>query len=641
MGKLQRIAPSAVLVAALVLTWLVYSPGLRGGFLLDDVPALQGLQTVHNAGDAYRYILTGTAGVLGRPVALASFLLDDNTWPTSPYRFKRTNLLLHLLTGLLLAWLSLLLCRALNKEREIPNQAIAVTVMGIWLLHPFNVSTTLYIVQRMAQLSALFTVTGLLFYVHGRMIARQRIKAGYLWMTAGVVFGGLLATLSKENGVLIIPFILAIEYLVLQRAGIDVPARWHTWASGFLYLPLLIFASWLIWNFAGILGGYAARDFSMSERLLTESRVLFNYLAHIIVPVRQGTGVFHEDYVISKSLIDPITTLLSVIGLIGFGLVAFLWRNRQPVLSLAIVWFFISHLMEATIFPLEIYFEHRNYLAMYGILFAIAYYAITADGSLSKFLKASLLLVGLLLTVTTARAASLWGNPLLSATFWALEHPASYRAQQHAASAWMRYGNFDKTRDFLNKAASIDPDKASPWLQLALVDCLQDKVLDEEDFESLLTTISTARYDTASTQSLDFLLQLQKRKRCVTLTPEHTLRLVESLKANLAYQAGGMRTANLYVTESKIHNYRKRYAQAADALRSAFQYHPRMDYALLESRFWASAGKWDESKDALLRAKNANRYSVARIAIESKALVGWENRLNRELARYEQENHKR
>ncbi len=637
--RLFGFAPSGALVILLTLAWWLYGPGLRGSFLLDDIPALQGMQTVHTVGDAYRYILTGTAGALGRPVSLASFFLDDNTWPAAPYRFKRTNLLVHLLTGLSLAWLSLMLCRVMNKHREAVNQAIAVTIMGLWLLHPFNVSTTLYVVQRMAQLSALFTVLGLLAYSHGRITTAKKLKTGYLWMTAGIVIGGTLATLSKENGLLILAFTLAVEYLILRKGGVDPPPKWNLWASIFLYLPLTMFVSWLIWNMPSIRSGFEARPFSLSERLMTESRIIFDYLSHILVPIRQGTGIFHDDYVISRSLLDPMSTLLSVAGLIGLGLTGFLSRNRYPLLAFAIIWFFISHLLESTIFPLELYFEHRNYLAMYGILFAMVYYVFTIRSDLSKFLKASLLIFAILITVTTARAASLWGNPLVCATVWALENPGSYRSQQNAASVWLRYGKFAKSEEFLEKAAAIKPDIASPPLQLVVVRCLQGKELNDAEFELIVSRVSQSRYDTAAVQSLEFILKKQTEKRCTTLTPKHTLRLVQAMQANPAYQDKGTRTANLYVVESKIYNYLKDYGRAAEALRSAFLHHSRMDYALLESRFWAAAGKLDESKDALSRAKNANKYSVARVNIDSEALVRWESRLNQELS--QDEKHKR
>jgi tetratricopeptide (TPR) repeat protein len=634
--KSLRIAPSAALIVLLALTWWLYSPGLQGSFLLDDIPHLQGMQTVQNAGDAYRYILTGTAGPLGRPVSLASFFIDAFTWPSSPYRFKRTNLLLHLLTGVSLGWLSLLLCRVMNKRNEVLNQAIAIATMGLWLLHPFNVSTTLYVVQRMAQLSTLFIVIGLLCYVHGRMIVAERVKTGYSWMTAGIVLGGLLATLSKENGLLIFPLALAIEYLILRQSGIDVPIRWKPWASCFLFLPLLLFASWVTWRFAGIQAGYEKRDFSMGERLLTESRVIFDYLRNIIVPVRQGTGIFHDDYSVSRSLLEPVSTLFSLAGLLGLGLTAFWARNRLPVLAFAIIWFFIGHLLESTIFGLELYFEHRNYLAMFGILFAMVYYVFTIRSDLSKFLKASLIAFGILAAGTTAHATTLWGRPLECATVWALENPGSYRSQQNAANIWLRYGNFEKAEEFLHKAAAIKPDIVSSSLQLASLRCLQDKEMDDAEFASLVSHISQSRYDTSVTQSLEHMLKAQKAKRCVTLTPDHTLRIVRGLQANPDFQNRGKTTANLYVMESKIHQHLKHYGRAAEALNKAYQYNSRMDYALLESRLWALTGKWDKSKDALLRAKSANKYSVASVDIESKALANWEKHLNRQLSRNEQ-----
>ncbi len=633
--KILVFAPSGALIILLVLTWWVYNPGLRGSFLLDDAPALQGMQTVHNLGDAYRYVLSGTAGTLGRPVSLASFFLDDNTWPSRPYRFKRTNVLLHLLTGLSIAWLSLVLCRVMNKHQEHVNQTIAVATAGIWLLHPFNVSTTLYVVQRMAQLSMLFIILGLLAYSYGRVIASRNVKTGYLLMTGGIVIAGALATLSKENGILILLFALAIEFLILRNANVKLPPKWTLWASVFLYLPITVFVCWLSWQIPSIQSGFESRSFTLVERLMTESRVLFDYLGNIVVPVRQGTGVFHDDYVISRSLVDPPSTILSIVSLIVLGLIAFMVRYRVPMVSFAIVWFLVSHLLESTIFPLEIYFEHRNYLAMYGILLAAAYLVFTNRSDLSKFLKATLFIFGILVTVTTSRAANLWGTPLELATVWALEHPGSYRAQQNAASVWMLYGNFKQTEKFLNNTAAIRPDHASPQLQLAVVGCLNGQNLTKPEVELLGSRISNSDYDTAATQTLDFMLRKQMETRCVTITPKDTLFLVKSLQANPAYQNQGTRTANLYVVESKIHKHLNDYHRAAEALRNAFSHNSQMSYALLESRFWAAAGNWEESKNALSRAKNANQYSVAKISIDSEALASWERVLDRQLSQRE------
>ncbi|MBT8446206.1 MAG: tetratricopeptide repeat protein, partial [Gammaproteobacteria bacterium] len=95
------------------LLWLImfcaagaaYLPGLQGGFILDDFANLSALGkygSIDSAQDLWRYLTNGLGGPGGRPLALLSFLLDDNGWPAAAAAFKRTNLLIHLLNGVLL-----------------------------------------------------------------------------------------------------------------------------------------------------------------------------------------------------------------------------------------------------------------------------------------------------------------------------------------------------------------------------------------------------------------------------------------------------------------------------------------------------------------------------------------------------------
>src|SRR6185312_14310557 len=95
----------AALVALLAATWLIYSPGLSGGYLFDDyanLPAIGATGPVDNGATLARYLTSGTADPTGRPLTLASFLIDARDWPADPRAFKITNVLLHLLNGALL-----------------------------------------------------------------------------------------------------------------------------------------------------------------------------------------------------------------------------------------------------------------------------------------------------------------------------------------------------------------------------------------------------------------------------------------------------------------------------------------------------------------------------------------------------------
>src|SRR5690606_470084 len=83
--------------------------------------------------------------------------------------YKYHNLLIHLLNGLLLFWLlQKLLPRLAPQITPETTVAIAGLTVATWLLHPLLMSTVLYAVQRMAQLSALFTLAALLCYVFAR-----------------------------------------------------------------------------------------------------------------------------------------------------------------------------------------------------------------------------------------------------------------------------------------------------------------------------------------------------------------------------------------------------------------------------------------------------------------------------------------
>src|SRR5512135_1443267 len=172
-NRITELASGCLLAALLGLAWLAYHPGLAGTFLFDDfanLPSLGEFGPVDNAATFWRYVTSGSADPLGRPLALLSFLIDANDWPAAPYAFKRTGVLIHLLNGVLLCWLLLKLGRVLGKT---DREAAFAALLGaaFWLLHPLLVSTTLYVVQRETILPATFILIGLLGYVGSRELA--------------------------------------------------------------------------------------------------------------------------------------------------------------------------------------------------------------------------------------------------------------------------------------------------------------------------------------------------------------------------------------------------------------------------------------------------------------------------------------
>src|SRR5690606_37588290 len=142
-----------------ILTAIVYFPGLNGPFLFDDPPnILIPFQAWLDGKTGWQELVLGNrSGMLGRPISMLTFLANASTTGLSVVPFKATNVAIHILSGVLI-YILLERLLACDPNLKVKARAIALLVTAIWLLHPMQVSTVLYVVQRMAQLSAFFTL---------------------------------------------------------------------------------------------------------------------------------------------------------------------------------------------------------------------------------------------------------------------------------------------------------------------------------------------------------------------------------------------------------------------------------------------------------------------------------------------------
>jgi hypothetical protein len=348
-----QIASLVLLGTALLLTFVAYQPGLSDIFLMDDAPVLKSLNSFGGVTDTttlLHFLRDDPSGPTGRPIAMLALLLDDQYWPGDPASYRNTNLLIHLVCGLLIALLSFKLAIAAKADSNTAAWISALTAM-LWLLHPFNTSTTLYIIQRMTQLSALFVLLALTLYTYGRTQISSKPVRAYALMTTALVPVGLLAALSKENGALLPLFILSLEATIYRN--VDKQRLFYPWAAVFIALPIAIMAGYVIYAWGSLTAGYHLRDFSLSERLLTEPRVLIDYLGNILMPRASGTGLFHDDFAVSRTITSPADTLPAIVALLGLGLSALWLRKKQPVYSFAIFWFLGGHVMESSFLNLQ------------------------------------------------------------------------------------------------------------------------------------------------------------------------------------------------------------------------------------------------------------------------------------------------
>lgn len=447
----KRILPYFLLLAALLITFLVYRSGLNGSFVFDDYANIVSntqlaihdfdLRTLKQAA------FSSASGPLMRPLSMLSFAANYYATGLDPYYFKLTNLVIHLFNGVGVFVLTSLLLNFYWKRFE-PNLSAAhlkwlvLAVTSAWLLHPLNLTSVLYVVQRMTSLSALFSIWGLVVFMWGRTRLYDG-KSGALVILASLLLFTPLAALSKESGVLLPLLMLVAEATLFTWYTEKLSAR--RFLIGFYALSVLIpvavalnyVASHLDW----LLAGYANRGFSMFERLMTETRVLWFYIGQIVLPNTVQMGLYLDDIPVSHGLLQPVSTIFAAIGLVVLGVLAVWLRKKAPLVAFGVGFFVVGHALESTIYPLDIAYEHRNYLPMYGVVLAMFFYLLHPVIHVKSLLlrRAASFMLILMFAFGTFSRATAWANPYDFALAEFNHHPNSVRANIELGYV---YGNF-------------------------------------------------------------------------------------------------------------------------------------------------------------------------------------------------------
>jgi Flp pilus assembly protein TadD len=285
--------------------------------------------------------------------------------------YHSVNIIIHLVTAFLLFLFVLKIYETPNlKKRYFNDDAFFVALLAavLWATNPIQTQAITYIVQRMASMAAMFYILGLYSYLAARLAVTNKYRF-FALSSCGCSY--LFAIMSKENAALLPLSLLLVEFIFFRdcRNPRELKVMAIFLAAGILgviAIGVVIFG-----NPFGFLNGYPNRTFTPLERLLTEARVVIHYLTQIFYPVPTRLSLYH-DFTVSKSLFQPWSTLpsiLIILSLCGLGLI---WMANRPLLSFAILFFFVNHLIESTVIGLELVFEHRNYLPSLFIFLPVA-----------------------------------------------------------------------------------------------------------------------------------------------------------------------------------------------------------------------------------------------------------------------------
>jgi Tfp pilus assembly protein PilF len=417
-----------------VLVILAYSNTFQAPFLFDDVPNIVENPYIKIKELSFKSLAQAAvkSPTESRWLSNVSFAINYYFTGMAVPSYHIVNIIIHIFCGITLYYLTLTtLTLRFCRQRYRHFRAIAFFASFLWLLHPAQTNGVTYIVQRMTSLAALFFLVSMLAYAKGRIQKQAGKRLALLLLSA---FSGLLAIISKENAIMLPVMILGYEIFFLKQ--------------------------------------YSAKHFNkniiFSERLLTQPRVILHYLSLLFWPA-PGRLNLNYDFLISKALLMPPTTVISILGLLFMVAAIFLLFRRNRLLSFALFWFLGNLLIESSIIPLEIIFEHRMYLPATFVIIALISVGYELFYNNEKKLSVVLACIMVLFAFLTWQRNADWQSEVRIWSDIVAKSPNLARAHVNFGKGLVREGKFEEAENILRRAITLDPRDGNAYLNLAIV----------------------------------------------------------------------------------------------------------------------------------------------------------------------------
>jgi len=466
--------------ALFLLPVLAYSNTLTSSWHLDDYDTLVANTALHfsdlSFGSVYNSFFS-RSDKLFRPVACLTFGLNWYFGNGGVAGFHMVNLVIHILTAFFLFMAVSNLYHSPRLRGDSPNRIFLIALLTslFWVLNPVQTQGVTYIVQRMAALAAMFYVTAIYCYLKGRV---SRVKSHQVIYFAFCLVCFFLALGSKENSITLPLSLFLLEIIFFQN--MDNPKTRKNIILVSTVVSFLLILSALIYFTLGdgsalLTNGYSQRSFTPSQRLMTESRIIILYVSQLFYPNPLRLSIEH-DFQISTSFFQPWTTGAAMCLIIALIVLALAGIRKRPVIGFAVLFFFLNHIIESSFLPLELIFEHRNYLpslfffwpVAVGLIKLIDYYRIKQP-STSRVVCGGIVVLVVLLTASTyirnmawATEKTLWEDAIQKAPGSA--RPAYNLAKYH----YVRQGRLDEALQLFSRAFNLDADTPAHSKAMAL-----------------------------------------------------------------------------------------------------------------------------------------------------------------------------
>ena len=379
-----------------------------------------------------------------RPIQMVIYAVTHIAWKLNPVGYHLDSILAHILTAFLVYWLVQILCR---------NAFMSIAAGLLFVLNPMHTEAVTYVSGIADPLAMFFSLLLVIFYVKC-----HSGKAGALFYILSIFayIGGLLC---KEIMVIIplilvaydyvykrkfyfvkyIPFLaLAVVYIILRRTVLDFPVK-NTIATSTFFI-----------RFPAIFGS------------------LSMYIRKLLFPFD-----LRMEYELNIPSIYDIRVIAGIVIGIFLAFAAIFYRNKEKVITFALLWFLINYIPVSNAYPLNAFFsEHWIYGPSIG-LFIIAAFFLTRLYERRGFFKA--LACGILVffilynSYFVIRQNRFWRTPRDVYERVLKYNTTSARVYSNLSLIYFKNGDLDKGIEYAKIAVKIQPDYADPHQNLANV----------------------------------------------------------------------------------------------------------------------------------------------------------------------------
>jgi len=427
----------------LVAAFLCCLPAVDAPFTYDEHAGIEDNRVVHpgaRLGEALAYRYSPDQA---RPLFFASLLLDADLWGTQPRGFRVISFLLHLACGVLLYIL---------LKRPPGAAPAALAGAALFLLHPLQSESVLYIWGRSEVLSTLFGLAAVLLVLRAGERQGPGPKWGFYARWAGALGCMALGLASKEEAIAF-PAILFLWWTLAEGK----PAGAGLKRAGVLAAPVVLF----LMLRAAVLGDVGRQVYvrSVLDNILGQGVVTLRMLRLLFVPI--GQSVDHP-----AEVPGPVAGWLAIgaCAAIVFGavfLAVSAGRRRQESravskIAAGVLIAAVSSILYWLVPLPDLMCERRLYVPLVGAALSLS--GALAGARRRAYVVAAALVV--LLAPAMALRARVWADPVRLWGEAARLAPRKARPLINLGVVAAEKGDRERALDLFSRAIVLEPQNA-------------------------------------------------------------------------------------------------------------------------------------------------------------------------------------